>query len=84
MSAIPQFSDNPSEERAFQEHENRLEAFGKCWYCNHPVDASRDYRRVTGWVRGSTGDGFVRDGSEDQWAHRHCIGQIKGQESLDV
>lgn len=84
--AIPHY-DDPSTEAAFQEHEDRLEGAGRCVFCHHPVDVT-DFRRILGWVHGRSGDGLIRDGSVDEWAHRHCILRHKavgdGQAAFNV
>jgi hypothetical protein len=83
-----QYSDEPTVEAGWQEYQDALAQAGMCVYCHQPIEAARDYRRVLGWVNGRSGDGFVRDESLEEWAHRWCIQRHKsvgdGQASLDV
>lgn len=59
-----------------------------CEFCNGRVDPSRDYRRVTGWLKAGSWDGFKRDDYMDDWAHKACIELSKtvgiNQEAFDV
>lgn len=61
-----------------------------CHYCQKPINADSDYRRVEGWERhrhqGGTNHIMLRE-PRDEWACRWCIESLNrgvpvGQQSL--
>ncbi len=73
MSVTPSNSQYDDVLTIAAEDEQRERESGACVFCRCPVDAVRDYRRTNGWTGGPGRDGFIRDGYDDEWAHKHCI-----------
>ncbi len=53
---------------------------GKCTFCDGPVSADRDYRKVVGWERNRAAGGtnaIAAREPQDEWACTTCIEKLK-------